>query len=78
MCVPCRLTQQSRVVILCGPHVQGAQGVSCGRHLANHGVDVTVFLPNCVKMQENITTELMLFRKTSGRHVLNVTGEHTH
>ncbi|XP_057203275.1 enhancer of mRNA-decapping protein 3-like [Triplophysa rosa] len=71
---PYRLTPKTvhrrpQVVLLCGPHVQG---VSCRRHLANHEVDVIVFLPNCVKMQETVTTELMLFNQTSGRHVLNV------
>ncbi|XP_056621927.1 enhancer of mRNA-decapping protein 3-like isoform X2 [Triplophysa dalaica] len=74
---PYRLTPKNvhrrpQVVLLCGPHIQGAQGVSCGRHLANHEVDVIVFLPNCVKMQETVTTELMLFNQTSGRHVQNI------
>nr|XP_055030755.1 enhancer of mRNA-decapping protein 3-like isoform X2 [Misgurnus anguillicaudatus] len=69
---PKNVHQRPQVVLLCGPHVQGSQGVSCARHLANHDVEVILFLPNCVKMQEIITNELMLFNKTNSRHVLNV------
>ncbi|KAL1007402.1 hypothetical protein UPYG_G00086280 [Umbra pygmaea] len=71
---PNRLTpknnhQRPMVALLCGPHVQGAQGISCGRHLANHEVEVILFLPNFVKMQESITTELNLYSKTNGKQV---------
>ncbi|XP_035599000.1 enhancer of mRNA-decapping protein 3-like [Oncorhynchus keta] len=61
--------QRPTVALLCGPHVQGAQGISCGRHLANHDVEVILFLPNFVKMQESITNELSLYSKTSGKQV---------
>jgi enhancer of mRNA-decapping protein 3 len=62
------------VALLCGPHVQGAQGISCGRHLANHEVEVILFLPNFVKMQESITNELALYSKTSGKQVASING----
>lgn len=75
----CRLTpknlhQRPTVALLCGPHVQGAQGISCGRHLANHEVEVVLFLPNFVKMLEAITSELTLFGKTGGKQVSSVKG----
>ncbi|XP_070301583.1 enhancer of mRNA-decapping protein 3 [Salvelinus sp. IW2-2015] len=74
---PNRLTpknnhQRPTVALLCGPHVQGAQGISCGRHLANHEVEVILFLPNFVKMQESITNELALYSKTSGKQVASI------
>uniref|UniRef100_A0AAY4D702 Enhancer of mRNA-decapping protein 3 n=1 Tax=Denticeps clupeoides TaxID=299321 RepID=A0AAY4D702_9TELE len=69
---PKNVHQRPTVALLCGPHVQGAQGISCGRHLANHEVEVILFLPNFVKMLEVITSELTLFGKTGGKHVSNV------
>lgn len=63
------------MALLCGPHVKGAQGISCGRHLANHDVQVILFLPNFVKMLESITNELSLFSKTQGQQVSNLKGE---
>ncbi|MCI4380221.1 hypothetical protein PGIGA_G00237300 [Pangasianodon gigas] len=69
---PKNLHQRPTVALLCGPHVQGAQGISCGRHLANHEVEVILFLPNFVKMLEAITSELALFGKTGGKQVSSV------
>ncbi|XP_076125055.1 enhancer of mRNA-decapping protein 3 [Alosa pseudoharengus] len=69
---PKNVHQRPTVVLLCGPHVQGAQGVSCGRHLANHEVEVILFLPNFVKMLEAITSELSLFSKTGGKQVSSI------
>lgn len=74
---PNRLTpknnhQRPTVALLCGPHVQGAQGISCGRHLANHEVEVILFLPNFVKIQESVTNELALYSKTSGKQVASI------
>uniref|UniRef100_A0A8D3ADN5 Enhancer of mRNA-decapping protein 3 n=1 Tax=Scophthalmus maximus TaxID=52904 RepID=A0A8D3ADN5_SCOMX len=69
---PKNVHQRPTVVLLCGPHLQGAQGVSCGRHLANHGVEVILFLPNFVKMQESVTSEVNLYGRTSGKQVASV------
>ncbi|XP_064169864.1 enhancer of mRNA-decapping protein 3-like [Anguilla rostrata] len=69
---PKNVHQRPAVALLCGPHVQGAQGISCGRHLANHEVEVILFLPNFVKMLESITNELTLFSKTGGKQVSSV------
>ncbi|XP_012697000.1 enhancer of mRNA-decapping protein 3 [Clupea harengus] len=69
---PKNVHQRPTVVLLCGPHVQGAQGISCGRHLSNHDVEVILFLPNFVKMLEAITSELSLFSKTGGKQVASV------
>lgn len=62
------------MVLLCGPHIQGAQGISCGRHLANHEVEVILFLPNFLKMQESVTSEVNLYSRTSSKQVANVKG----
>lgn len=72
---PKNLHQRPTVALLCGPHVQGAQGISCGRHLANHEVEVILFLPNFVKMLDSVTSELTLFSKTCGKQVSSVKGE---
>ncbi|XP_037111302.1 enhancer of mRNA-decapping protein 3 isoform X2 [Syngnathus acus] len=69
---PKNLHQRPTVALLCGPHVQGAQGISCGRHLANHEVEVVLFLPNFVKMLDSVTSELTLFSKTVGKLVSNI------
>lgn len=72
---PKNLHQRPTVALLCGPHVQGAQGISCGRHLANHEVEVILFLPNFVKMLDSVTSELTLFSKTGGKQVSSIKGE---
>ncbi|XP_068432679.1 enhancer of mRNA-decapping protein 3-like isoform X2 [Clinocottus analis] len=69
---PKNVHQRPTVVLLCGPHIQGAQGVSCGRHLANHGVEVILFLPNFVKMQEAVTGEVHLYARTGSKQVAGV------
>ncbi|XP_054243750.1 enhancer of mRNA-decapping protein 3 [Indicator indicator] len=69
---PKNVHQRPTVALLCGPHVKGAQGISCGRHLSNHDVQVILFLPNFVKMLESITNELNLFSKTQGQQVSSV------
>ncbi|EMP30184.1 Enhancer of mRNA-decapping protein 3 [Chelonia mydas] len=69
---PKNVHQRPTVALLCGPHVKGAQGISCGRHLSNHDVHVILFLPNFVKMLESITNELNLFSKTQGQQVSSV------
>lgn len=72
---PKNVHQRPTVVLLCGPHIQGAQGVSCGRHLANHEVEVILFLPNFVKMQESISSEVSLYSRTSGLQVSSIKGD---
>ncbi|XP_062318464.1 enhancer of mRNA-decapping protein 3 [Osmerus eperlanus] len=69
---PKNVHQRPTVALLCGPHVQGAQGISCGRHLANHEVEVILFLPNFVKMLDSVTSELTLFSKTEGKQVSSI------
>ncbi|XP_033751004.1 enhancer of mRNA-decapping protein 3-like [Pecten maximus] len=53
--------QLPTVVVLCGPHIQGAQGVSCARQLSNHNVKVHLFVPSCVQMIRAMEDELSLF-----------------
>ncbi|XP_010881942.1 enhancer of mRNA-decapping protein 3 [Esox lucius] len=69
---PKNVHQRPTVAVLCGPHVQGAQGISCGRHLANHEVEVILFLPNFVKMLDAVAGELTLYGKTEGKHVSSI------
>ncbi|XP_073506892.1 enhancer of mRNA-decapping protein 3 isoform X1 [Phyllobates terribilis] len=69
---PKNVHQRPIVAVLCGPHIKGAQGISCGRHLANHDVDILLFLPNFVKMLEPVTNEINLFCRTEGKQVSNV------
>nr|XP_046265748.1 enhancer of mRNA-decapping protein 3-like isoform X2 [Scatophagus argus] len=69
---PKNVHQKPTVILLCGPHIQGAQGISCGRHLANHEVEVILFLPNFVKMQEPVTSEVTLYSRTSGKQVASI------
>lgn len=69
---PKNVHQRPTVALLCGPHIQGAQGISCGRHLANHDVEVILFLPSFVKMHESVISEISLFSRTSGKQVSNV------
>ncbi|XP_017284200.1 enhancer of mRNA-decapping protein 3 [Kryptolebias marmoratus] len=74
---PNRLTpknahQRPTVVLLCGPHTQGAQGISCGRHLANHEAEVILFLPGFVKMKDSVTSEVGLYSRSSGLQVASV------
>uniref|UniRef100_UPI00358F9D7B enhancer of mRNA-decapping protein 3 isoform X2 n=1 Tax=Myxine glutinosa TaxID=7769 RepID=UPI00358F9D7B len=57
--------QRPSVVVLCGAHEQGAQGFACARHLANHGVSVLVYLPNCTKSPPVIVAELRLLQGTT-------------
>lgn len=71
---PKNVHQRPTVVLLCGPHIQGAQGISCGRHLANHDVEVVLFLPNFLKMQELVTSEVNLYSRTSGKQVASIKG----
>ena len=65
------------VVVLCGPHLQGAQGVSCARHLTHHGVTVTLFVPNFVKMLEELQKEIALFDATDGLRLQSYKGTNT-
>ncbi|CAL8291260.1 unnamed protein product [Boreogadus saida] len=69
---PKNVHQRPTVALLCGPHVQGAQGISCGRHLANHEVEVILFLPNFVKMLDPVTTELAIYSRTGGKQVSSI------
>lgn len=66
LCFTCRLNpknghQLPTVVVLCGPHMQGAQGVSCARQLSNHNVKVHLFVPNTVQIIRAMEDELSLF-----------------
>lgn len=67
--------QRPTVALLCGPHVQGAQGISCARHLANHEVEVIIFLPDFVKVLDAVSSEITLYTKTEGKQVSSVEGD---
>lgn len=59
--------QLPTIVVLCGPHIQGAQGLNCARHLVNHGVKTIVFLPNFIRMVQCVEQELKLFEMCGGK-----------
>lgn len=61
-----RTATEPSVIVLCGPHLQGAQGVACARHLTYHGVTVTLFVPNFVKILAELRQEIDLFDATDG------------
>lgn len=56
--------QPLSVLITCGPHWTGALGVAVARHLSNHNVKVSVFLPHFVKIHRNLQEELRLLSLT--------------
>ncbi|CAH1796386.1 unnamed protein product [Owenia fusiformis] len=64
--------QKPSVVVLCGPHRQGAQAVNCARQLANHNVQVTLFVPNFIKMIKELTEEIQLFELTGGKRASKI------
>lgn len=63
--------QLPTIVVLCGPHIQGAQGLNCARHLVNHGVKTIVFLPNFIRMVQSVEQELKLFEMCGGKRYSN-------
>ena len=67
--------QNPRVVVMCGPHIQGAQGVNCARQLVMHGLNVTLFIPNFMKVLSELQTELDLFSLTSSTKVAFAKGK---
>ncbi|XP_055789073.1 enhancer of mRNA-decapping protein 3 [Salvelinus fontinalis] len=69
---PKNVHQRPTVALLCGPHVQGAQGINCARHLANHEVEVILFLPNFVKTLDAVSSEITLYTKTEGKQFSSV------
>ncbi|CAL1278907.1 unnamed protein product [Larinioides sclopetarius] len=65
--------QKPSVVILCGSHIQGAHGVNCGRHLANHCTLTTILIPAQAKDSHSIvSSELKLFSMCCGKTVNSV------
>ncbi|XP_076466024.1 enhancer of mRNA-decapping protein 3-like [Babylonia areolata] len=67
--VPNNEHQRPTVVFLCGPHLQGALGMNCARHLANHDAKVVVFAPSFVRMNPCLETELQLLESTSASRI---------
>ncbi|GFR33939.1 enhancer of mRNA-decapping protein 3 [Trichonephila clavata] len=65
--------QRPSVVILVGSHIQGAQGVNCGRQLANHCTITTVLCPPQARESHSIiSSELKLFNMSNGKTVSSV------
>lgn len=64
--------QTPTVVLLCGPCLQGVQALSCGRHLANHGVKVHAFVSKLAHMFPHFMQELALFKLTDGTFNVSV------
>ncbi len=68
--------QRPNVVVLCGPHFQGAYGVNTARQLATHNVNVTVFVPNLAKVLPILQEELNLFDLTDGKKSNSAKGKY--
>ncbi|ENN78265.1 hypothetical protein D910_10007 [Dendroctonus ponderosae] len=58
------------VVVLCGPHKQGAAGINAARQLASHGVRTIVFCPFLEAVA--IKKELSLYMLTRNRTISSV------
>ncbi|KAK3609112.1 hypothetical protein CHS0354_007790 [Potamilus streckersoni] len=54
--------QLPTVVILCCPHIQGAQGLNCARQIANHNVKTVVVIPHLGHMEKIVEDELNLYK----------------
>lgn len=59
--------QLPSVMVLCGPHLQGAYGVNCARQLSNHNVKVQVFMPGHAQIPAFMEDELKLFDSSDGK-----------
>lgn len=57
--------QPPSVLVTCGPHWTGALGAAVARHLSNHNVKVSVFLPHFVKIHRSLEEELRLLSLTN-------------
>lgn len=64
------------VVVLCGSHRTGSQGVNCARQLASHGVRTTVYIQDPVELTTEMTYELALYRMTSNKVTTNLQGKY--
>ena len=49
--------------------------MNCARHLASHNVDVTVFVPNFVKVIEVLEEEVKLFALSGGKKTSSLHGK---
>ncbi|KAL3866142.1 hypothetical protein ACJMK2_043471 [Sinanodonta woodiana] len=54
--------QLPTVVVLCCPHIQGAQGLNCARQIANHNVKTIVVIPHLGSMEKIVEDELKLYK----------------
>lgn len=66
--------QLPSVMVLCGPHLQGAYGVNCGRQLSNHNVKVQVFMPGHAQIPAFMEDELKLFDSSDGKRTSSLQG----
>lgn len=66
--------QLPSVMVLCGPHLQGAYGVNCARQLSNHNVKVQVFMPGHAKIPAFMEDELALFDSSDGKRTSSLQG----
>lgn len=59
----------ARVVVLSGTGGNGGGGICAARHLANHGIDVTLCITNIDKLGEVPAYQRHIFQSTSGVEV---------
>ncbi len=61
--------RDARVVVLAGPGGNGGGGICAGRHLANHGIDVTLCLSDPERLAPVPAYQRKVFVSTRGREV---------
>lgn len=68
--------RSARVVILAGSGGNGGGGICAGRHLANHGVGVSLCLSNPRDFSEAAAVQRKIFQSTPGKEAQIVDIEH--
>jgi NAD(P)H-hydrate epimerase len=60
---------RARVLILAGSGGNGGGGICAGRHLANHGVPVSLCLSDPDHLSEAAAVQRKIFRSTTGKEI---------
>ena len=65
------------MVVLAGPHLQGAQSLNCARHLACHNIRVITFVPTLTNLPDLVKAELELLLLSRAKVVSETQGKFT-
>ncbi|MHB1286531.1 MAG: NAD(P)H-hydrate epimerase [Leptospirales bacterium] len=61
-----RIRKRNRILVLAGPGGNGGGGVCAARHLANHGLEVSVAFAETEPLKPIVCDQLHIFHATSG------------